>query len=105
MWVLTAQAGIDEGMAAFRAGRFEAALKEFEPLAAGGDALAQLHLGMMYEQGSGVPRDSALAVSWFRRAAERGNAAAQRNLGVMYATGRGRAAGLCPGAGVVSQSG
>ena len=46
-------------------------------------------LGMMYEQGLGVPEDDAEGVKWFRRAAEQGNAKGQTYLGWMYEKGRG----------------
>jgi TPR repeat protein len=50
---------------------------------------AQNNLGIMYAKGNGVPRDSAAAAKWYRRAAEQGYAVAQNNLGLMYATGEG----------------
>jgi hypothetical protein len=43
----------------------------------------------MYANGDGVPKDSAEAVKWYRKAAEQGNAVAQNNLGAMYARGDG----------------
>jgi TPR repeat protein len=43
----------------------------------------------MYRSGDGVPKDSAEAVKWFRKAAEQGNAVAQNILGAMYARGDG----------------
>jgi len=36
-----------------------------------------------------VPKDSAEAVKWYRKAAEHGSAVAQSNLGLMYANGIG----------------
>ena len=48
---------------------------------------------MKYAEGSGVAKDEAEAVKWYRLAADQGNASAQRNLGVMYAQGRGVAKG------------
>ncbi len=54
-----------------------------------GDAEVQFNLGLMYEQGQGVPQDYAEAVRWYRLAAEQGFTAAQVNLGMMYAQGRG----------------
>ena len=42
-----------------------------------GDALSQNNLGVMYDQGKGVPKDSQLAVKWYRKAAEQGYAFAQ----------------------------
>jgi TPR repeat protein len=53
------------------------------------DPVAQKDLGILYANGTGVPKDSAEAVKWLRRAAEQGNAPAQKNLGLMYANGTG----------------
>ena len=84
-----ALADYDEGWAAWLAGDYETALREFQPLAERGDARAQLNLGLMYANGHGVPQDSAEAVKWYNRAAEQGIATAQSNLGLMYALGLG----------------
>jgi TPR repeat protein len=46
-----------------------------------GDASAQFNLGVRYELGDGVPKDSKEAVKWYRLAAENGNASAQSYLG------------------------
>ena len=54
-----------------------------------GDATAQYNLGLMYANGTGVAKDEAEAVKWFRKAADQGIARAQHNLGVMYANGQG----------------
>jgi len=59
------------------------------PLAEQGDTFAQFNLGLMYDNGEGVPQDYAEALKWFRLAAERGNVTAQYNVGVMYDNGRG----------------
>ena len=58
-------------------------------LAEQGDAEAQRNLGIMYDNGQGVPQDYAEAARWFRLAADQGVASAQFNLGVMYDDGRG----------------
>ena len=54
-----------------------------------GDAIAQYNLGLMYEQGKGVPQDYKEAVKWYRKSAEQGDADAQCNLGYMYDQGFG----------------
>ena len=82
-------AGIDEGVAALERGDYATALQEFRPLAEQGDAGAQINLGVMYEDGRGVPQDHAEAVKWFKMAAAQGNAEAQHNLGFMYGHGEG----------------
>ncbi len=58
-------------------------------LAEQGNASAQLNLGIMYDNGEGVPENDAEAVKWYRLAAEQGLANAQSNLGVMYYQGEG----------------
>jgi TPR repeat protein len=86
---LDAQAGFDQGMAAYRRQDFPAALEQWRPLAYIGNALAQFTLGTMYQNGNGVPLDHAEAAKWFRLAAGQGRADAQNNLGGMYEIGQG----------------
>ena len=43
----------------------------------------------MYEQGQGVAKDFAKAISWYGKAAAQKNAIAANNLGVLYRDGRG----------------
>ncbi len=54
-----------------------------------GEAGAPLALRRLYADGLTVPRESAEAMVWYRRAAEQGNAAAQYQLGVIYFFGEG----------------
>ncbi len=58
-------------------------------MAKGGDADAQNNLGLMYDNGQGVPQDYTEAVKWYTKAAEQGDADAQNNLGLMYDNGQG----------------
>lgn len=82
-------AGINEGEAALLKKDYATALKEFRPLAARGDALAQYRLGRMYEYGSGVAADMPQAMTWLGKSAAQGNGFAQTELGIIYATGDG----------------
>ena len=76
----------------------------FEQQAASGDAAAQCGLGLLYDNGIGVPQDYAKAVYWYRKAAEQGFALAQYNLGRLYPQhGQRRAPGLPSSDSVVSQ--
>lgn len=59
---------IDDGVAAFFRGDYAAALQLLRPLAEQGDATAQTWLGVMYDEGKGVPQDYAEAVRWYRLA-------------------------------------
>ena len=54
-----------------------------------GDADAQYNLGLMYDNGGGVPEDDAEAVRRYRLAADQGDAVAQYTLGFKYAYGEG----------------
>ena len=63
--------------------------EEYRQAAERGEAWAQYNLGLMYDNGDGVPEDDTEAVKWYRKAAEQGLANAQYNLGVMYANGNG----------------
>ncbi len=82
-------AGFDEGMAAYKAGDYAAALPELRAAAEGGHARAQYALGSMYNEGKGVTQDSALAADWWRKAAAQNHAQAQFALGVLYSSGKG----------------
>ena len=79
----------EKGVVAYQRGDYQAALKEFLPLADQGEAPAQNYLGFMYDTGIGVIEDATEAVRWYRRAADQGDARAQTSLGFMYANGRG----------------
>ena len=79
----------DAGVLAWQSGDYATALREWTPLATQGDARAQAILGVMYDNGRGVPQDDAEAVKWYRLAAEQSDAWAQNNLGVMYEYGQG----------------
>ena len=85
----TAQAGLQEANEALAAKDYAAASKEFESLAAKGDANAQFQLGEMYNNGIGLPIDEKMAVSWYLKSAEQGYADAQAMLGIMYENGAG----------------
>jgi TPR repeat protein len=65
------------------------ALQQLRTLATEGEGAAQYNLGLIYENGPGVPRDYAEAVRWYRKAADQGLANAQYNLGYIYASGQG----------------
>ena len=82
-------ADFNKGLTAAQSGDFATALKEWKPLAEEGNAVAQNNLGLMYQNGWGVPQDDKEAVYWYKLAAEQGDAKAQYNLGVMYALGEG----------------
>ena len=54
---LSSAQDFDKGLEAAQSGDFATALKEWKPLALQGDARAQGNIGVMYENGDGVPKD------------------------------------------------
>ena len=74
---------------AYQSKDYPKALKEWRPLAIGGNSSAQFNLGQMYRRGQGVPKDHKMAVKWYRLAAKQGDAFGQNLLGWMFETGRG----------------
>ncbi|MDJ0948927.1 MAG: tetratricopeptide repeat protein [Alphaproteobacteria bacterium] len=84
-----AQAGIYDGIAAFKRGDYQTAYAELLPAAKAGHPVAQYYVGRMRDDGNGVARDREKAVAWYRKAAERGHADAQYRLGVLYLWGWG----------------
>lgn len=78
-----------KGVEAYQKKDYATALDEWRPLAEQGNAYAQSNLGVMYDEGRGVPQDYKEAVKWYRLAAAQGYAGAQNNLGVMYGNGQG----------------
>jgi len=84
-----AWADYNDGVEAFTAGDFAAAIAEWQPLAEEGDAASQFGLGLIYESGKGVGRDYREAVAWYELAAAQGHPGAQFNLGHLYRLGAG----------------
>jgi TPR repeat protein len=87
--VLSRAGDFESGVDAAALGDYETALALWQPLAEAGHVDAQFNLGLMYDNGTGVPRDLETAAAWYRRAAEAGDRAAQSYLGEMYARGQG----------------
>lgn len=85
----SAFAGLDEGIAAFDAKDYQAAFREWAPLARQGNTQAQFNVALLYEHGFGFPPRPDEAARWYRHAADAGNAAAATNLGLMFLDGRG----------------
>jgi TPR repeat protein len=77
------------GEDAYNRGDYATALREWQPLAEQGVPSAQFRLGLLYENGNGVPRDFAKARLWYEKAAVQGEAKAQFYLGIQSAFGEG----------------
>jgi TPR repeat protein len=79
----------EDATAAYERGDYATAFRLMKPLAEKGDAKAQYNLGVMYDDGQGIPQDYTNALKWYRSAAEHGIPEAQHNLGLMYYQGQG----------------
>jgi TPR repeat protein len=64
---------VEQGEAAYESGDYATALQIWRPLGEKGDARAQYSLGIMYNNGRGVPKDSTRAYMWFSLSAAHGN--------------------------------
>jgi hypothetical protein len=80
-------ADYDSGKTAYAKGDYATALREWRPLANGGDPLAQFALGTLYEKGRGVKQSGAEAVKWYTLSANQNFAEAQLKLAYLYAGG------------------
>jgi TPR repeat protein len=64
-------------------------MAKYRKAADAGDADAMNSIGLMYDNGQGVPRDAQQAMVWYRKAAAGGNSNAALQLGFDYGTGHG----------------
>jgi uncharacterized protein len=78
---------LQNGLDAMNRKDYPVAVRALEPLAAGGNAVAQFRLGLLHYHGHGVRESDEMAFKWFERAARQGLADAQYHLGNMYAYG------------------
>jgi cell division septation protein DedD len=82
-------ADVKDGVEAYERGEYAKAIAEWQPLAIKGNADAQFNLAQAYKLGRGVPMDTKIAESWYRKAAEQGHLQAEDNLGlVMFNNGK-----------------
>lgn len=79
----------DRARAAHERGDYAEEVAIIRPLAEKGYPFAQFNMGVLYDEGKGVPLDDAQAMQWYRKAAEQGVPQAQVNLGIMYEQGEG----------------
>jgi TPR repeat protein len=79
----------DQAGARFQSGDHAGAAEIARKAADAGNAVAQLRLALMYDQGDGVPRSSRGAFAWYARAAAQGEPESQNQLGLYYELGEG----------------
>jgi TPR repeat protein len=66
-----------------------ASVSDLQAKAEGGEARAQMSLGLAFYRGDEAPADMQRAVTWFRKAADQGYAPAEAMLASLYAEGAG----------------
>nr|WP_304151460.1 MBL fold metallo-hydrolase [Mitsuokella multacida] len=80
---------LNRGIASYKAGHYEAALKDLFTADKQGHMKAARYIGLCYENGYGVKQDSKKAAEWFHKGASRGDITAMYDLGRLYETGTG----------------
>ncbi|MEY8687941.1 protein kinase [Bacteroides sp. AN502(2024)] len=73
-----------KGMEYYKNSLYTEAIPFLDKAANQGYVVAQCKLGVCYDYGNGVEKDSVKAVEWYKKAAEQGNAEAQYRLGMCY---------------------
>ncbi len=68
---------------------YEEATQWFRKAAGQENPAAKCHLGVLYENGLGVPKDYVEAAKWYWQAADEGNIPARERLGVLFENGSG----------------
>jgi uncharacterized protein len=84
-----AAGSLEEARTAFDKGDFRSAERTYGELSNQGDRTAQLQLGLMYDEGLGIPKHYHQAVRWYAVAASQGDPEAPFYLGRIYQDGRG----------------
>ncbi|MBE2294109.1 MAG: sel1 repeat family protein [Phycisphaerales bacterium] len=79
----------DQARVAHERGDYAAEVALIRPMAERGFAFAQFNMGVLYDNGQGLPQDDEQAIVWYRKAAMQGLPQAQVNLGIMYEQGEG----------------
>lgn len=85
----TLAATFEEGKEAYQAKDYKRAIEILKPLAEQGNSQAQVTLGIMYDNGHGVPLDQTEAFNWYVKAAKQGDPIVQHDVGVKYFQGQG----------------
>jgi len=86
---IEAKIKVEKAFIAYMEKDYKKAYKLLSPLAEQGNDKAQFTLGLMFNDGQGVPQDYEEAIKWFRLAAEQENHKAQLSLGLSYKDGKG----------------
>lgn len=76
---------LESAHALLDAGKHQEALGKYRGLAHRGSIAAQLHLGWMYQEGTGVQRSLEEACKWYQKAADSNSPLGQYYLGLLHA--------------------
>lgn len=79
---------LDLGIYELNRGEFHAAIEQFRPLVVEGYAPAQYQMGIVYQNGYGVPKDGMKALALFELAASQNYSDAQFELALIYTEGK-----------------
>jgi hypothetical protein len=79
----------NEGISSYKNQDFPAAAKSWQQACDAGDAKGCFGVGVMYEDGKGVTKDTKRAVELYTRACDQNYSTACYNLGLMYGNARG----------------
>jgi hypothetical protein len=79
----------DQAGARFQAGDHAGAAKLVTRAAEAGNAVAQLRLALLYDQGDGIPQSARAAFEWYSRAAAQGEPESQNQTALFYESGEG----------------
>jgi TPR repeat protein len=82
-------ADFDAGVKAAKLRLYDEAFENLLPEAQAGNSTAQLYVANMYRRGYGIPRDMAMAMQWYQRAADQDEPSGMYNLGVHLRDGIG----------------
>jgi TPR repeat protein len=86
---LPAASVFDQAGERFKAGDHAGAARIVTKAAEAGNAVAQLRLALMYDQGDGLKQSAKAAFGWYSRAASQGEPESQNQLGLFYELGEG----------------
>jgi uncharacterized protein len=75
---------LEDGVNAYNQGDYTTAFRLLTPLADQGQPRAQNALGLMFDHGNGVSKNTTEALKWYRKSADQGYAKAETNLGYLY---------------------
>jgi len=81
------KARLDKAAADCDAGKYKEGAEEFTTLAKEGCPFAQCILGVMYQNGRGVPKNVHSAIGWYMKSAKQGYSTAEEHLGEIYQYG------------------